>query len=163
DTSDLESNLGFIRTFLLVFAYVALVVGAFIIFNTFSITVAQRTREFGLLRTLGSSRRQIMQSVVYEGLLLGVGGAVLGLLGGLLVLLLILAVVYVVRMLVRVRRGGGPPRYRLVPALARAIGVLVSWRGITGQLARENSIRQPGRTMITAAALTVGLALVAFV
>ena len=83
DTSDLEHNLGFIRTFLLVFAYVSLVVGAFIIFNTFSITVAQRTREFGLLRTLGSSRRQIMQSVVYEGLLLGVAGAVLGLLGGL--------------------------------------------------------------------------------
>src|SRR6202035_3356015 len=48
DTSDLESNLSFLRTFLLVFAYVALVVGAFIIFNTFSITVAQRTREFGL-------------------------------------------------------------------------------------------------------------------
>src|SRR6202035_3327516 len=77
DTSDLESNLSFIRTFLLVFAYVALVVGAFIFFNTFSITVAQRTREFGLLRTLGASRRQVMQSVIYEGLLLGVGGAVL--------------------------------------------------------------------------------------
>jgi len=52
-TSDLESQLGFLRTFLLIFAYVALFVGAFIIFNTFSITVAQRTREFGLLRTLG--------------------------------------------------------------------------------------------------------------
>ncbi len=48
-----EANLGFLRTFLLIFAYVALFVGAFIIFNTFSITVAQRTREFGLLRTLG--------------------------------------------------------------------------------------------------------------
>ena len=82
DTSDLESNLSFLRTFLLVFAYVALVVGAFIIFNTFSITVAQRTREFGLLRTLGASRGQIMRSVVDEGLLLGVVGAVLGLLGG---------------------------------------------------------------------------------
>jgi putative ABC transport system permease protein len=263
DTSDLEHNLGFIRTFLLVFAYVSLVVGAFIIFNTFSITVAQRTREFGLLRTLGGSRRQIMQSVVYEGLLLGVAGAVLGLLGGLvlapalnelfkafgaelphsgtvvqtrtivvslavgivvtllaglpaalratrvpplaamregveipprpvpsrlgianrivvpfsasvllglatgsgvvLVLLLIVAATYVVKVLLRVRRGGRPRRYRLVPALARALGVLVSWRGITGQLARENSIRQPGRTIITAAALTVGLALVAFV
>jgi len=82
DTSDLESNLSFLRTFLLVFAYVSLVVGAFIIFNTFSITVAQRTREFGLLRTLGGSRGQIMRSVVYEGLMLGVVGAVLGLLGG---------------------------------------------------------------------------------
>ncbi len=82
DTSDLEKNLSFLRTFLLVFAYVSLVVGAFIIFNTFSITVAQRTREFGLLRTLGASRSQIMSTVVVEGLLLGVLGAVLGLLGG---------------------------------------------------------------------------------
>ena len=81
-TSDLESNLSFLRTFLLIFAYVSLVVGAFIIFNTFSITVAQRTREFGLLRTLGASRGQIMRSVVVEGLLLGVVGAVLGLLAG---------------------------------------------------------------------------------
>ena len=64
DTSDLESNLSFIRTFLLIFAYVSLFVGAFIIFNTFSITVAQRTREFGLLRTLGASRCQVMRSVI---------------------------------------------------------------------------------------------------
>ena len=53
-TANLEEELGFLRTFLLVFAYVALVVGAFIIFNTFSITVTQRMREFGLLRTLGA-------------------------------------------------------------------------------------------------------------
>ncbi|MHB8533064.1 MAG: ABC transporter permease, partial [Solirubrobacteraceae bacterium] len=82
NTSDLEANLGFLRTFLLIFAYVALLVGAFIIFNTFSITVAQRTREFGLLRTLGASRRQIMRSVAYESLMLGVLGGVLGLLAG---------------------------------------------------------------------------------
>jgi len=77
-----------------------------------------------------------------------------------------LAIILAVRLLFvvrRLRRGDAPRRYRVVPALARVIGVLVSWRGITGQLARENSIRQPGRTMITAAALTVGLALVAFV
>ena len=59
--------------------------------------------------------------------------------------------------------GSAAQRYRVVPALARAIGVLVSWRGITGRLARENAMRQPGRTMVTAAALMVGLALVAFV
>ena len=81
-TSELEEELGFLRTFLLIFAYVALVVGAFIIFNTISITVAQRTREFGLLRTLGASRGQIMRAVVEEGLLLGVVGAVIGLFGG---------------------------------------------------------------------------------
>ncbi|MDE3070522.1 MAG: FtsX-like permease family protein, partial [Acidobacteriota bacterium] len=82
ETEELEEALGFLRTFLLVFAYVALVVGAFIIFNTFSITVAQRAREFGLLRTLGASRAQLMRSVIEEGLLLGVGGSLAGLLIG---------------------------------------------------------------------------------
>jgi putative ABC transport system permease protein len=262
ESSDLESNLSFLRTFLLIFAYVALVVGAFIIFNTFSITVAQRTREFALLRTLGASRRQILRSVIFEGLLLGVGGSLLGLLGGialapaldqlfksfgadlpdsgtvletrtivvsllvgtivtlvaglmpalratrvppiaamregveipprtpithgryavpvllalvalrlviaivqregLLTILIVVALGFVL-MYVRLRQRARGRRYRVVPALARVVGVLVSWRGITGRLARENSIRQPGRTMVTAAALTVGLALVTFV
>jgi putative ABC transport system permease protein len=69
-----------------------------------------------------------------------------------------LVVVYV-----RLRQRKRGRHYRVVPALARLVGVLVSWRGITGRLARENAIRQPGRTMVTAAALTVGLALVTFV
>ncbi|HEY1688963.1 MAG TPA: ABC transporter permease [Solirubrobacteraceae bacterium] len=263
-TKELEHELGFLRTFLLVFAYVALVVGAFIIFNTFSITVAQRTREFGLLRTLGASRTQIMRSVVLEGLLLGVLGAVAGLfiglalapaldqlfkafgadlpdsgtilesrtvivsllvgivvtvlagffpalratrvppiaamregvsipprpipsrrrligrfVAGLIVIVFvvpavfhshtilpILLAVWVVRGLVlvsRVRRAGKPRNYRVIPALGRTIGLIVSWRGITGRLARENSVRQPGRTLVTALALTVGLGLVAFI
>jgi putative ABC transport system permease protein len=261
-TSDLESTLGFLRTFLLIFAYVALVVGAFIIFNTFSITVAQRTRELGLLRTLGASRRQVLSSVLYEGLMLGVVGAVLGLLLGLLLapalnqlfiafgaelptngtvleartvivsllvgivvtvlagmfpavratrvpplaamregveipprvltgpgvvlrgvigfviavglgvllgsgavffVLFVVLAVYVTLLLIRLMRGTRPKHYRVVPALGSAIGLLVSWRGITGRLARENSIRQPGRTLVTALALTVGLALVAFI
>ncbi len=69
------------------------------------------------------------------------------------------------RLWARLRRGEARPKrnYRVVPALARALGLLVTWRGVTGRLARENSMRQPGRTMVTAAALTVGLALVAFV
>ena len=62
----LQEGLGFFRTALLVFAAIALFVGAFIIFNTFSIIVAQRTRELALLRTLGASRRQVMTSVVVE-------------------------------------------------------------------------------------------------
>jgi putative ABC transport system permease protein len=262
ETSNLEENLSFLRTFLLVFAYVSLFVGAFIIFNTFSITVAQRTREFGLLRTLGASRRQLLRLVVFEGLLLGVFGSLLGLLGGialapaldqlfkslgadlpdsgtvlqtrtivvsllvgttvtllaglspalratrvppiaalregveipprqpitrgrfavpvLLVLIgvrlavalvqkdsfltvLILLALGFVLMYVRLRQRARGRRYRVVPALARVVGALVSWRGITGRLARENAMRQPGRTMVTAAALTVGLALVTFV
>jgi putative ABC transport system permease protein len=261
NTSDLEENLSFLRTFLLIFAYVSLVVGAFIIFNTFSITVAQRAREFGLLRTLGASRGQIMREVVAEGLVLGVIGAVLGLFAGiglapaldqlfkafgadlpdsgtvletrtivvsllvgivitvlaglqpalratrvtplaamregveippriitgvglliragvlaaivvlagallssvLFVVGFVILAIYVTYLLVKLIRAGSPSHYRVVPALAKAIGVLVAWRGITGRLAKENSMRQPGRTMVTAAALTVGIALVAFV
>jgi putative ABC transport system permease protein len=262
-TSELEEKLGFLRTFLLVFAYVALLVGAFIIFNTFSITVAQRMREFGLLRTLGASRAQIMRSVVAEGLLLGVAGSVVGLLVGIglapaldglfkafgadlpdngtvleartvivslgvgtvitvlagffpalratrvppmaamregvqipprplpsrrrliarfvltliavlvisnavggKVILPVLLVAWLVRgaMLVsRIRRAGQPRHYRVIPSLGQALGLLVSWRGITGRLARENSVRQPGRTLVTALALTIGLGLVAFI
>jgi putative ABC transport system permease protein len=221
-------------------------------------------REFGLLRTLGASRRQIMRAVVEEGLLLGVGGSAAGLLagiglapaldglfkafgadlpdngtvleartvivslavgilitllagffpamratrvppmaamregvqipprplptrralvirfvlylavvvaarifigGGAVVLLIVVAAVRGARLRARLRRGGErPPRhYRVIPALGRAIGLIVSWRGITGQLARENSVRQPGRTLVTALALTVGLGLVAFI
>jgi putative ABC transport system permease protein len=262
ETADLEDNLSFLRTFLLVFAYVALVVGAFIIFNTFSITIAQRTRELGLLRTLGASRSQVLRSVVYEGLMLGVVGAVLGLLGGIVLApaldqlfksfgadlpnsgtviqtrtivvsllvgigvtvlaglapamratrvpplaamregveiprrapltrgrhavpillgvvalrlaigiaqgegvgpIAIVVVVGAVLMYVRLRQRAHGPRYRVTRTLARGIGSLVRWRGVTGRLAQENSIRQPGRTLTTAAALTVGLALVALV
>jgi putative ABC transport system permease protein len=264
-TSNLEEELSFLPTFLLIFAYVALVVGAFIIFNTFSITVAQRIREFGLLRTLGASRGQIMRSVVLEGLLLGVVGALIGLFGGIglapalnglfrafgadlpdngtvleartvivslgvgilitvlaglvpalratrvppiaamregvtipprplptrrtlivrflvglvvifalgalsggHVVLPVLAIAWCLRaarLWARLRREGERParHYRVVPALAGAIGWLVSWRGITARLARENSVRQPGRTLVTALALTVGLGLVAFI
>jgi putative ABC transport system permease protein len=263
-TSELEEELGFLRTFLLIFAYVALVVGAFIIFNTFSITVAQRTREFGLLRTLGASRAQIMRAVVEEGLLLGVVGAVIGLFGGIVlapaldglfkafgadlpdngtvletrtvivslgvgiavtvlagffparratrvppiaamregvaipprplptrrtlrirfalylvvvvglriivggataVVLLVVIVLRALQLRARLKRGGERParHYRVIPALGRAVGLLVSWRGVTGRLATENSVRQPGRTLVTALALTVGLGLVAFI
>ena len=81
--SDLiRDDLGFFRIALLVFAGVALFVGAFLIFNTFSITVAQRITEFGMLRTLGASRAQILSSVVAEALLIGLLGALAGLLGG---------------------------------------------------------------------------------
>jgi len=263
-TSELEEKLGFLRTFLLVFAYVALLVGAFIIFNTFSITVAQRMREFGLLRTLGASRSQIMRSVVEEGLLLGVAGSAVGLLagiglapaldglfkafgadlpdngtvletrtvivslgvgivitvlagffpalratrvppiaamregvqipprplptrrmlvirfalylvvvvalriligGGIAAVVLVVVLIRALRLWARLKRGGErPPRhYRVIPALGRAIGLIVSWRGITGRLASENSVRQPGRTLVTALALTIGLGLVAFI
>jgi putative ABC transport system permease protein len=82
NSDQIREDIGFLRIALLVFAFVALFVGAFLIFNTFSITVAQRIREFGMLRTLGAGRRQILASVVVEALAIGVLGALLGLLAG---------------------------------------------------------------------------------
>jgi putative ABC transport system permease protein len=78
----IREGLGFLQTILLVFGYVAVFVGAFLIFNTFSITVAQRVTEFGLLRTLGASRRQILASVMSEALAIGLLGAAIGIGGG---------------------------------------------------------------------------------
>ena len=80
DAADqLLEAIGFITTFLLVFAGIALVVGAFIIVNTFSILVAQRSRELALLRALGASRRQVTWSVQLEAFVLGVLGSTIGL------------------------------------------------------------------------------------
>ena len=64
--TQVRKSMSFFNTFLLVFAVVALLVGGFMIFNTFSITVAQRTRENGLLRALGASRRQVLAAVLVE-------------------------------------------------------------------------------------------------
>ncbi|WP_166136957.1 ABC transporter permease [Nocardioides ochotonae] len=77
--SDLLEAVSFLTTFLLIFAGIALVVGSFLIVNTFSILVAQRSRELALLRALGASRGQVVRSVLLEALILGVVGATLGL------------------------------------------------------------------------------------
>ncbi|WBQ07875.1 ABC transporter permease [Kribbella sp. CA-293567] len=83
DAADTSGFLSFFRTFLLVFGGIALFVGSFVIANSLSITIAQRTREFATLRTLGASRRQVLTSVVLEALLTGVLAAVAGLFLGL--------------------------------------------------------------------------------
>jgi len=77
-----QKALSIFSKFFLIFAVVALVVGAYIILNTFAITVAQRTRENGLLRALGASRRQVLASVLIEALAVGVIAALLGLAAG---------------------------------------------------------------------------------
>ena len=79
DDKDIAEFLNFIRIFLLAFGGIALFVGAFVISNTLSITVAQRTREFATLRTLGASRRQVLRSVVLESTVLGLAASVVGL------------------------------------------------------------------------------------
>jgi putative ABC transport system permease protein len=236
---DVGEFIGFLTTALLIFAGVALFVAAFLIFNTFSITVAQRTREFGLLRTLGANRRQIIGSVVLEAVVIGLGASVLGFALGVLfadaleslfqaleidlpasgrvietrtvvVALVVGTVITVVAALIpAVRATRVPPVAALREGAVRespsgsrrrgAIGLLLSAAGVglmilglsgtldpgeawvgagaaavflgiallsprlVGRLARENAVRNPGRTASTAAALMIGLALVSFV
>ncbi|MEX2405766.1 MAG: ABC transporter permease, partial [Actinomycetota bacterium] len=78
----ISTGLGFLRTAFLVFAFVALFVGAFIIFNTFAIIVAQRTRELALFRALGASGRQVMTSVIVEAIVVGVIASAVGVIVG---------------------------------------------------------------------------------
>ncbi|SFF09160.1 putative ABC transport system permease protein [Actinacidiphila alni] len=82
DKDDVGSFLNFMKYAMLGFAGISVLVGIFLIVNTFSMLVAQRTREIGLMRALGSSRRQINRSVLVEAVLLGITGSVLGIGGG---------------------------------------------------------------------------------
>jgi putative ABC transport system permease protein len=258
--NDLSDALGIIRTALLVFAGVALLVGGFLIFNTFTVTVAQRTKEFALLRVIGASRRQVMRSMLLETFFVGLIASIVGVLAGLLVAPMLAAIMRaggldlgttgivitpstvivglvvglvatmisgfvparratrvepVAAMRESVTPGLGHLRKRriigsfaliglglltlfyglfggidndgaaaaiigfgavlmmfgfaflaplLVRPLAHALGApLVRWQGLTGMLARENAMRQPQRTAVTAAALMIGLALVVMV
>lgn len=82
---DVKESLSFFSTFLLSFAAVSLFVGSFIIYNTFTIIVAQRLRELALLRALGASRKQVTRSVLAEGLLVGFFASLVGVGFGVLV------------------------------------------------------------------------------
>ena len=260
DKDEISEFTQFIEYFLLAFAGIALFVGAFVIFNTLSITVAQRTREFATLRTIGASRRQVLGSVILEALTIGAIASVIGLFAGLLLarglnalfralglqlpttetvfatrtIVVSLVVGMVVTLLAglfpalratrvppiaAVREGATLPKSRLAPLapfvallllglaftllgyamfkdelateprllaiaagvlllftgvamlssrLVRPLAALVGWParqvgGAAGRLARGNSIRNPGRTAATAAALMIGIALVTFV
>jgi putative ABC transport system permease protein len=81
--TDIKDQLSFFNVFLLVFPIIFLFVGAFIIYNTFSITVAQRTRELGLMRALGASGRQVVVSVTLEALVVGLLSSIVGVVIGL--------------------------------------------------------------------------------
>jgi putative ABC transport system permease protein len=81
----LQTAFQFINVFLLTFAFIALFVAIFLIFNTFSMLVAQRTRELALLRAVGASRGQVRRSVLAEAAVLGLLAAALGVVGGVLV------------------------------------------------------------------------------
>ena len=259
-SSAVGEGMAIVRYILLAFGGVALFVGSFVIFNTLSITVAQRMRELATLRTIGASRGQVLASVMLEGGLIGALASLIGLAGGLALaksldalftsaglelpeagivfvwrtvvvslaagILVTLAatllpalratrvppiaavregavlppsrlgrlrdvvawaaIVVGVAVLALAAAAGGvattprllllatgavllflglaPFSRRLVPPLSFALGKPIeAVTGAAGELARENSKRDPGRTAVTAAALTVGLALVAFV
>ena len=206
----LEQFISIIRIALLVFGGVAILVGAFTIFNTLSITVAQRTRELGLLRMVGAHRRQVLGSVLAEALAIGVLASVIGLAAGLglakaldalfdsmglalpeagtvfaartiVVALLVGTLVTLVAGLLPAWRATrvapvealraatpGAGRVRLPSRAVRAMASLLgrpaqAVGGAAGGLARRNAMRQPGRTMTTATALTIGVALVTLV
>ncbi len=255
----LKSFVKFLKVLLLVFGGVAVVVGAFTIYNTLSITVAQRSRELALLRALGATRRQVLRSVVVEALAIGTVASLIGLFAGIGLAKLIsgvfasagidlpststvfgartIVVSLAVGIVVTVLAGLGPalratrvspvtamregadipagrigrraPLFaaiagvlalgvlglgmfgpgidaegrlallapgalllfiavalispRLVPRLASALGRPGQRiAGAAGGLARRNAMRNPGRTAATAAALMIGIALVAF-
>ena len=81
-SQQIREGLSFISYILVAFGLVGLLVGTFLIANTFSMIVAQRTHEFALLRALGASRGQITRSVAFESALVGVIGSALGVAGG---------------------------------------------------------------------------------
>jgi putative ABC transport system permease protein len=248
----------FLSTALLAFAFVALLVGGFLIFNTFTIIVAQRTRELALLRCLGASRRQVMNSVLIESAIVAVVASLVGLGAGVLIanglkallsgflgadipttgiqfrprtvivsLVVGLVVTVLAALIPALKATRVPPVAALQPETAFAptgfrrrrivLGVLVTAVGVAlllaglfrtegnrlvnvasgavvvffgvailspliarplarvigwpfarafrlpGALARQNAMRNPRRTASTAAALMIGLALVAFV
>ena len=116
--SQIGKALGFLNTGLLIFAFVALIVGAFIIYNTFSIVVAQRTREMALLRAIGASTRQVLGSIVGESLVIGVLASAVGVLGG---IALAIGLRWVMGALGIDLPGSGA----VVPAKAVVVGMLV--------------------------------------
>ena len=83
DAADTNEFITFLQGFLLAFAGIALFVGSFVIANSLSITIAQRTREFATIRTLGGSRRQVLVSIVIEALVVGILASLAGLFLGL--------------------------------------------------------------------------------
>ena len=80
--ADFKEDMAFFSTFLLAFAYIALFVGMFIIYNTFSIIIAQRMREMAMLRAVGASRRQVLRAVLLESAMVGAVASAIGLVAG---------------------------------------------------------------------------------
>jgi putative ABC transport system permease protein len=119
----LLDGIDFLTTMVLIFAAIALVVSTFIIVNTFSILVAQRSRELALLRALGASKRQVIRSVQLEAFVVGVVGATVGLGLGVLLAMGIRALVATLGLDLANQPLVFAPR---TPVVAYAIGILVT-------------------------------------
>jgi putative ABC transport system permease protein len=139
NTDDISAEfLGQLRAFLLVFAGIALLVGAFSIYNTLSILAAQRTRESALLRALGASRRQVLEAQLTESLIIGLLASLAGLGGGIAIATLLKALFSAF--------GGALPDGGLVftpgtAIVAIAVGVLVTM--VAGVLPARRASRVP--------------------
>ena len=126
--ASLQTGLGFFTTFMLAFAGVALFVGSFIIVNTFSMVVAQRTRELALLRAIGASRRQVMTVVLAEAAVVGVVGSLLGVGLGLLIAA---GAEALIRTLLGAELGAGLPLALPTVLWSVAVGTLVTLAAAT--------------------------------
>ncbi|HYH52254.1 MAG TPA: ABC transporter permease [Acidimicrobiia bacterium] len=126
--SEVKEALSFFNTFLLAFAAVALFVGSFIIFNTFTIIVAQRLRELALLRALGASRKQVTRSVLAEALIVGLVASLIGVGGGVVVAALLKALLAAFGMDLPSTSLVIKPRTVIVPMIVGVgITTLASW------------------------------------
>ncbi|MBT8166536.1 MAG: FtsX-like permease family protein [Acidimicrobiia bacterium] len=256
DQADFQEAIGFLSTALLVFAGIAVLVGSFIIYNTFSIIIAQRMKEMALLRAVGATSRQVTRMVVIEAIVVGLIASAVGVLAGIGLTILIRAAfeatgvsfpqgpltirpntviigmtvgmaVTLFSAVIPARQAsrippvaaiteatvGGPKslRNRAIAATAlSALGIVILFfglftstdnplpmvglgavvlffgvaglspliarrsariigaplprvYGVTGTLARENSVRRPRRTAATASALMIGVAVVSMV
>src|SRR5207247_892342 len=131
-------------------------VGAFLIFNTLSMTVSERVRELGLLRAAGATRRQLVAFVGVQAVVLGILGSALGLVAGFVLAEL---------MAVDLRTIGSIPFERVDPFLVGVPGRLAglpfrSFLRVEERLARASIIRDRSRTTLTVGALAIGLAMV---
>jgi len=118
----IDSVFSIIRTILLVFALIALFVGSYIIINTFSILIAQRTRELALLRVLGATQRQVFQMVIFEALIIGLIASAVGCL---------LSVVLASGLYATLSTGAGVPKSNLVLQGSTIVICMVLGVGIT--------------------------------
>ncbi|AIT61761.1 ABC transporter permease [Corynebacterium doosanense] len=169
-SEQIQSALSFVNYFLIAFGLVALLVGTFLIANTFSMIVAQRTKEFALLRALGASRGQITRSVTFEAAIIGFIGSVIGVIAGIGLVAAIKAVMSAQEMALPDSGLGLSPAAILVPVvLGTVVTVLSAWaparragaiEPVEAMRSSESSTSQPlaVRTIFGAVLLVVGIA-----